>query len=100
VIFETAYLDDARKKTLCSIVGAVGADYAKTSTGFGPRGATVADIELLRAHCPPAVAIKASGGIRDLDTLLALRAAGATRIGTSRTREILSELERRATTRT
>jgi deoxyribose-phosphate aldolase len=99
VIFETAYLDDARKKTLCAIVGAAGADYAKTSTGFAPSGATLADIELLRAHCPAAVAIKASGGIRDLDTLLALRAKGATRIGTSRTREILEEVRRRATTR-
>lgn len=101
VIFETAYLDDARKKALCSIVGKVGADYAKTSTGFGPSGATPADIELLRAHCPPAVAIKASGGIRDLDAVLLLRARGATRIGTSRTREILDEWRRRsATTRT
>jgi deoxyribose-phosphate aldolase len=100
VIFETAYLDDARKKTLCAIVGNAGADYAKTSTGFGPAGATVADIELMRAHCPPTVAIKASGGIRDLDTVLALRAKGATRIGTSRTREILEEARRRATTRT
>jgi deoxyribose-phosphate aldolase len=89
VIFETAYLDDARKKALCSIVGDVGADYAKTSTGFAPSGATLADIELLRAHCPQSVAIKASGGIRDLATVLALRARGAARIGTSRTREIL-----------
>ncbi|HMI85208.1 MAG TPA: deoxyribose-phosphate aldolase [Polyangiaceae bacterium] len=101
VIFETAYIDDARKKALCSIVGKVGADYAKTSTGFGPSGATLHDIELMRAHCPPAVAIKASGGIRDLDTLLLLRAGGATRIGTSRTSEILDEWRRRAdTTRT
>lgn len=100
VIFETAYLDDARKKALCGIVGKVGADYAKTSTGFGPSGATLADIELMRAQCPPSVAIKASGGIRDLDTVLALRARGATRIGTSRTREILDECRRRATART
>jgi deoxyribose-phosphate aldolase len=101
VIFETAYLDDIRKKALCSIVGKVGADYAKSSTGFGPSGATLADIELMRAQCPPAVAIKASGGIRDLDTVLALLARGATRIGTSRTREILDEWRRRAaTTRT
>jgi deoxyribose-phosphate aldolase len=101
VIFETAYLDDARKKALCSIVGRVGADYAKTSTGFGPSGATLADIELMRAHCPPSVGIKASGGIRDLDTVLALRARGAARIGTSRTGEILDEWRRRAaTTRT
>jgi deoxyribose-phosphate aldolase len=101
VIFETAYLDDAHKRSLCSIVGEVGADYAKTSTGFGPSGATPADIELMRAHCPATVAIKASGGIRDLDTALALRARGATRIGTSRTREILdARNERGATTRT
>jgi deoxyribose-phosphate aldolase len=101
VIFETAYLDDTRKKALCAIVGEVGADYAKTSTGFGPAGATPADIGLMRAHCPPRVAIKASGGIRDLDAVLALRARGATRIGTSRTREILEEVRRReATART
>jgi deoxyribose-phosphate aldolase len=100
IIFETAYLDDARKRTLCSIVGDVGADYAKTSTGFGPAGATLADIELMRAHCPSAVAIKASGGIRDLDTVLALLARGATRIGTSRTREILDQWRSGATTRT
>jgi deoxyribose-phosphate aldolase len=100
IIFETAYLDDARKKALCAIVGKVGADYAKTSTGFGPSGATLADVELMRTHCPPAVAIKASGGIRDLDTVLALRARGATRIGTSRTREILDEWKRRTTART
>jgi deoxyribose-phosphate aldolase len=54
----------------------------------------------MRAHCPPAVAIKASGGIRDLDTTVAFLARGATRIGTSRTREILDEQRRRATTRT
>ena len=100
VIFETAYLDDARKRALCSIVGEVGADYAKTSTGFGPSGATLADIELMRAHCPPAVAIKASGGIRDLETVLALLARGATRIGTSRTREILDARRGVASTRT
>jgi deoxyribose-phosphate aldolase len=101
VIFETAYLDGPRKKALCAIVGEVGADYAKTSTGFGPSGATVADIELMRAHCAPNVAIKASGGIRDLDAVLALHAGGATRVGTSRTREILDEWRRRAaTTRT
>jgi len=98
VIFETAYLDDSRKKALCSIVGDVGADYAKTSTGFGPSGATLADIELLRAHCPETVAIKASGGIRDLETVLAMRARGAARIGTSRTREILDDFADRGAT--
>jgi deoxyribose-phosphate aldolase len=100
VIFETAYLDDARKKALCAMVGDVGADYAKTSTGFGPAGATRADIELMRTHCPPSVGIKASGGIRDLETVRVLLASGATRIGTSRTREIVDEQRRAATTRT
>jgi deoxyribose-phosphate aldolase len=100
VIFETAYLDEARKIALSRIVSDVGADWAKTSTGFGPSGATVADVELLRAHCAPHVAIKASGGIRDLDTLLALQTSGATRIGTSQTVAILEEWQRRGPTRT
>ena len=65
VIFETAYLDDARKKALCGIVGKVGADYAKTSTGFGPSGATLADIELMRAH-----RLDHTGTFRSLSTCL------------------------------
>jgi deoxyribose-phosphate aldolase len=100
VIFETAYLDDARKITLSRIVSEVNADWAKTSTGFGPAGATLADVELMRAHCAPHVAIKASGGIRDLDTLIALKSRGATRIGTSQTTAILDEWRRRDSTRT
>jgi deoxyribose-phosphate aldolase len=96
VIFENAYLNEAQKVALCEICGEVGADWAKTSTGFAPSGATVEDVRLMRARCAPFVQIKASGGIHELDALLAFRALGATRIGTSRTRDILEEYRRRA----
>jgi deoxyribose-phosphate aldolase len=89
IIFENAYLAEPHKLALCRICGEIGADWAKTSTGFGPDGATVSDVALMRAHCPPEVAIKASGGVRDLNGALSMRQAGATRIGTSATREIL-----------
>ena len=95
VIFENAYLNEAQKLELCAICSDLGADWAKTSTGFAPSGATVEDVRLMRAHAAPSVQIKASGGIHDLDALLAFRALGATRIGTSRTRDILEECRRR-----
>lgn len=96
VIFENCHLDDAAKRTLCGLCTDAGADWVKTSTGFASGGATEADVALLRAACPPRVGVKASGGIRDLDTLLRLRAAGADRFGASRTREIVAEARRRA----
>jgi deoxyribose-phosphate aldolase len=89
VIFENAYLDEAQKIALCRICGELGVDWAKTSTGFGPSAATVEDVLLMRRNCPRQVEIKASGGIKDLAGALAMQRAGATRIGTSRTREIL-----------
>ncbi|HEY3498289.1 MAG TPA: deoxyribose-phosphate aldolase [Polyangiaceae bacterium] len=95
VIFETCYLDTAQKLRLCEICGELAVDWVKTSTGFGPRGATVEDVTLLRRHSPRHVAVKASGGVQNLDLLLELRAAGANRIGASRTAEILDDLERR-----
>jgi deoxyribose-phosphate aldolase len=95
IIFENSYLDEPQKIALSNVVGAIGADWAKTSTGFSASGASVEDVRLMRAHCPPAVQIKASGGIHDLDALLSFRALGATRIGTSRTRDILEECRRR-----
>jgi deoxyribose-phosphate aldolase len=67
----------------------------KTSTGFAPSGATLEDIALMRAASPPHVRVKAAGGIRTLDDLLAARAAGADRIGTSSTAAILHEVRRR-----
>lgn len=95
VIFENYYLNDAQKIRLCEICGELKADWVKTSTGFGPGGATLEDLKLMRKHSPPYVHVKVAGGIRDLDTLLAFRQLGASRIGCSRTVEILEELKRR-----
>jgi deoxyribose-phosphate aldolase len=91
VIFENSYLNEEQKVALCGVCAAIGADWAKTSTGFSSSGATAEDVRLMRANCPPHVEVKASGGIHDLDALLAFRALGASRIGTSRTRDILEE---------
>jgi deoxyribose-phosphate aldolase len=95
VIFENCYFSVQQKIRLCDMCGRVGADWAKTSTGFGPGGSTLEDLRLMRAHCPPAVQIKAAGGIRDLDAVLAAREAGATRVGASRTAEIVAQCRRR-----
>jgi deoxyribose-phosphate aldolase len=95
VIFENSYLDDPQKITLCRICGELGVDWVKTSTGYGSHGSTLEDLALMRKHSPPQVQIKAAGGIRDLDQLLAARAAGATRVGASRTELILAEAKRR-----
>jgi deoxyribose-phosphate aldolase len=83
VILETALLDDAQKITACELAKAAGADFVKTSTGFGPGGATAADIALMRATVGPVMGVKASGGIRTLDDVRKMVAAGATRIGAS-----------------
>ncbi len=95
VIFENCFLSDEHKVRLCEICGDVGADWVKTSTGFGESGACLADVDLMGKHCPPGVQVKAAGGIRDLDSVLQYRAAGATRIGTSSTFEILDECRKR-----
>ena len=95
VIFENCYLDEEQKIELCRICSELRADWVKTSTGFGTGGATLDDVRLMREHAAPEVQVKAAGGIRDLDALLAMRAAGATRIGASRTREILDALRTR-----
>jgi len=96
VIFENCYLRDDHKIRLCEICGALGVDWVKTSTGFGPGGATVEDVRLMRAHCPPEVQVKAAGGIRTLDMALLLREAGASRLGCSKTAEVLDECRRRS----
>lgn len=83
VILETALLDDERKVTACTLAKAAGADFVKTSTGFGPGGATVHDIELMRRAVGAGMGVKASGGIRTLDDVRAMIAAGANRIGAS-----------------
>jgi len=94
VIFENCYLTDAQKVTLCEICGEIGVDWVKTSTGYGTGGATMADLRLMRKHSPTHVQVKAAGGVRDLATLLEVRALGVTRVGCSRTAEILEECRR------
>ena len=83
MILETCYLSDAEKETVCRIAKEAGVDFVKTSTGFGTAGATVEDVALMRRVVGPEIGVKAAGGIRDLDTALAMIKAGATRIGTS-----------------
>jgi deoxyribose-phosphate aldolase len=94
VIFENSYLERDAKIALCRIAGEINADWVKTSTGYASTGATLDDLELMRAHTPPAVQLKASGGIRTLDVVLAARARGVSRVGTSRTADILDEVRR------
>lgn len=83
VIIETCLLTHEEKRRMCSIVTQAGADFIKTSTGFSTGGATLEDVRLLRELVGPAVRVKASGGIRDRATALAMIEAGADRIGTS-----------------
>jgi deoxyribose-phosphate aldolase len=113
VILETDYLaaggaglsSDELKRKLCQISERAGADWVKTSTGFGfvkqpdgsysYRGATEHDVALMRAACSPAVQVKAAGGVRDLDTLIRMRELGATRCGATATAAMLDEYRRR-----
>lgn len=95
VIFENCYLNDDQKIRLCDICGASNVDWVKTSTGYGTGGATIDDLKLMRRHTPERVQVKAAGGVRDLDKLLEVRAVGVTRVGASRTREILDDCRRR-----
>ncbi|HLG97308.1 MAG TPA: deoxyribose-phosphate aldolase [Bryobacteraceae bacterium] len=83
VILETAYLDDNQKAMACMLAKMANADFVKTSTGFGPSGATAHDVELMRLAVGPDMGVKASGGIRTLDDLKKMTIAGATRIGAS-----------------
>jgi len=106
VIFETDFVTKtADKMRLCEICTRVGADFVKTSTGYGYvklasgdfnyKGATVEDIELMRKHSGPRVQVKAAGGVRTLDDLLKMKAAGATRSGATATEAILKEAMKR-----
>jgi len=83
VILETALLDDSKKTVACTLARLAKADFVKTSTGFGPSGATVHDVELMRRAVGPDMGVKASGGIRTLEDLKRMTAAGASRIGAS-----------------
>ena len=95
VIIETCYLSDEQKKRACELAAEVGADWVKTSTGYGSAGCTLPDLRLMRAAVPASVQVKGSGGIRDLDTVLAARQIGATRCGVSATEKIMQEAEAR-----
>jgi deoxyribose-phosphate aldolase len=117
VIFETDYLSqggagltgDQLKIKLCQLCEAAGADWVKTSTGYGfvkqpdgsynYRGATEHDVALMRAHCSERIHVKAAGGIRDLDGLIRMRQLGADRCGASATTAILDEFRRREAAR-
>src|SRR5947207_8483413 len=91
VIIEAALLTDEEKITACTLAKAAGADFVKTSTGFGPGGATAADVALMRRVVGDEMGVKAAGGVRDLEGLKAMVAAGATRIGASAGVRIVQE---------
>jgi deoxyribose-phosphate aldolase len=91
VIIEAALLTDDEKVTACTLAKTAGADYVKTSTGFGPGGATAADVALMRRVVGAEMGVKAAGGIRDLEALKAMVAAGATRVGASAGVKILQQ---------
>jgi len=91
VIIEAALLTDDEKITACTLAKAAGADYVKTSTGFGPGGAIAADVALMRRVVGEDMGVKAAGGVRDLESLKAMVAAGATRVGASAGVRIVQE---------
>ena len=96
VIFENAYLNDDQKILACQLSEAAGAVWIKTSTGFAPTGATLEDLRLMRTNVSEKVQIKAAGGVRTLDALLAVIDAGVTRCGATATATILDEFEKRS----
>lgn len=95
VIFENCYLNDDQKIRLCQICTELNADWVKTSTGYGTGGATHDDLKLMRANSGDHVQVKAAGGVRDLDALLAVRNLGVTRCGASRTNDMMNEARSR-----
>ena len=95
VIFENAYLTDAEKIRACHLTEAAGGDFVKTSTGFAPSGATHEDLRLMRANTSPHVQVKAAGGVRTLDALLAVMDLGVTRIGATATETIIQDFRAR-----
>jgi deoxyribose-phosphate aldolase len=95
VILENAYLTDQEKERGSRLAEAAGADFVKTSTGFAPSGATHEDLALMRRVTSPHVQVKAAGGVRTLDDLLAVMNLGVTRIGATQTRPILDDFRAR-----
>jgi deoxyribose-phosphate aldolase len=95
IIVELGHLTDEERRKAAMCVAKSGADFFKTSTGYGPRPTSIEDVEFCRKTLPSRVKIKASGGIRTLDALLGMLEAGADRIGTSSAMKILEEAKRR-----
>lgn len=105
VIFENDYLLDEHKIRLCEICSSIPVAFVKTSTGYGytkgsdgkfsTKGATLEDVKLMRKHSSPGVEVKAAGGVRTLDDLIAMYNAGATRIGATATAAIIEEAKKR-----
>lgn len=95
VIFENAYLTDDEKIRACHLTTSAGGDFVKTSTGFAPSGATHDDLRLMRANTPAHVQVKAAGGVRTLDALLAVMELGVTRIGATATEAIILDFRAR-----
>ncbi len=89
VILETALLNDEQKVAASLLAKDAGADFVKTSTGFGPSGATAADVALMRRTVGPGMGVKASGGVRTLEDLQTMVAAGASRVGASASAKIV-----------
>jgi deoxyribose-phosphate aldolase len=100
VIFENAYLTDGEKVRACHLTEAAGGDFVKTSTGFASGGATHDDIRLMRRNTSTAIGVKAAGGVRTLDALLAVMDLGVTRIGATATETIIEEFRARKAGRT
>ena len=95
VILENAYLTDDEKVTACKLCEAAGANYVKTSSGYAPTGATVADVKLMRASVSPKVKVKSAGGVRTLDALIEMLDAGIERSGATTTSTMLDEYTQR-----
>ncbi len=94
VIFENCFLNDEQKIQLCKICTELEADWVKTSTGYGENGATIPDLKLMCDNTPDSVQVKAAGGVRDMETLIKVRELGVTRIGASRSAEMLDECKK------
>ncbi len=95
VIIENAYLDHDQKVSACVAVENAGAPFVKTSTGFAPTGATIEDLELMRATVSPDMKVKAAGGVRTLDALLEVMSIGVDRIGATSTEAMLEDYKER-----
>ncbi|MEZ0240769.1 MAG: deoxyribose-phosphate aldolase, partial [Chloroflexota bacterium] len=95
VIFENAYLTDDEKIRACHVTERAGGDFVKTSTGFAASGATHEDLRLMRANTSPHIGVKAAGGVRTLDALIAVMELGVSRIGATATAAIIDDFRAR-----